>query len=287
MIQLASPHVVHDLLNRHHIAPNKRFGQNFLIDQGILQKIADAAHSNRRPVLEIGPGLGSLTQHLAQRAENVLAVEIDKGFLPVLRETLADFSNVDIIHADFLKMDLSSLYEALGKKPFCVCANLPYYITTPIILRLLESHLPWETLCFLMQKEVGERLSATPNHKSYGSLSLAIQYYAHVETIGKVGARCFLPPPNVDSIIVRLRPKERSLNLQEEKRVFAIIRASFAMRRKTFVNNITAAFPSFSKESVQTVLEVCGFDVRIRAEALSFHDFVLLVRALFQNLQDI
>lgn len=287
MIQLASPRVVQDLLTRYHVAPNKRFGQNFLIDQGTLQKIAEAAHPQDQPVLEIGPGLGSLTQHLAQRAERVVSVEIDKGFLPILQETLADFSNIEIVHADFLKTDLSVLYEKLGQKPFCICANLPYYITTPIMMRLLESNLPWQTMCFLMQREVGERIGAEPNSKSYGSLSLAMQYYAHVEIAGKVGARCFIPPPHVDSIILRLTPKPRSLNLQEEKKVFAIIRAAFAMRRKTLANNLTAAFPSFSKEEVQSSLETCGFDARIRAEALAFDSFVCLTRALFPNLQDI
>lgn len=276
MINLASPRVVHDLLDQYHLAPNKRFGQNFLIDASILEKISICANIDAGPVLEIGPGLGSLTQHLAPKASKVVAVEIDRGFIPVLHETLADFSNVTIINADFLKVDLADITHVFANQPFSVCANLPYYITTPILLRLLESGLPWTTMCFLLQKEVGERFSAQPRTKHYGSLSLAVQYYAHVETCFKVSPNCFLPAPAVDSSVVQFTPKKSSLNLQEERKIFAIIRASFAMRRKTLVNNLTTSFPTLSRDSLQNALQSMSFSPQARAEELSLDDFIQL-----------
>lgn len=286
MINLASPKTIHVLLDQYHLAPNKRFGQNFLIDAAILNKIALAAQIENQPVLEIGPGLGSLTQKLALHADHVVCVEIDHGFLPVLDETLADFDNVQVIHDDFLKTDLSIIFEALGSEPFTVCANLPYYITTPIIMRLLESDLPWTNMCFLLQKEVGERLAASPKTKSYGSLTLAVQYYAHVETICKVKPTCFIPAPNVDSIVVRFTPNKRTKNLQDEQKIFSIIRAGFRMRRKTFLNNLLASYPSLSRNEIQLALAECSLSLDVRAEALSLDDFIQFASVLTLDLQD-
>lgn len=280
MINLASPRVVHDLLNKYHLAPNKRFGQNFLVDATILEKISLSATINESPVLEIGPGLGSLTQHLATKASKVVAVEIDRGFIPVLQETLVDFSNVAIINADFLKVNLFDIMQAFDNQPFVVCANLPYYITTPILLRLLESGLPWTSMCFLLQKEVGERFSAQPRTKHYGSLSLVVQYYADVKTCFKVSPNCFVPTPAVDSSVVQFTPKQSSLNLQEERKIFAIIRASFSMRRKTLANNLIASFPSLSREYLQNSLQSISFSPQARAEELSLDDFIALSKLI-------
>lgn len=286
MINLASPKTVHQLLDQYHLAPNKRFGQNFLIDAAILNKIALAAQVENQPVLEIGPGLGSLTQQLALHADRVVCVEIDHGFLPVLHETLAGFDHVQIIQDDFLKTDLSMIFKALGSKPFAVCANLPYYITTPIIMRLLESDLPWTNMCFLLQKEVGERLAAVPKTKSYGSLTLAVQYYANVETICKVKPTCFIPQPNVESIVVRFTPNNRTKNLQDEQKIFSIIKAGFSMRRKTFTNNLLSAFPTLSRNEIQASLAQCSFSPDVRAEALSLDDFIQFASILPLDLQD-
>lgn len=276
MQNLASPKVIHEILKTFHVAPHKQFGQNFLFDAGILAKIADSAEVSDGFVLEIGPGLGSLTQQLALRARHVVCVEIDNGFIPILEHTLSDFENVTIIHGDILKQNLQELHQKLGGEHFSVCANLPYYITTPIIMDLLESGLPWQFMCFLVQKEVGERMAAKPGSKIYGSLSLAIQYFAEVETVCKVAPTCFIPQPNVDSIVIKLSRKPASLSPEEEKQVFALIRAAFSMRRKTLVNNIFTLQPDLSKAQVVDAILAIGHDERVRAEQLSFVDFVSL-----------
>lgn len=285
MIQLTSPKVVKELLDKYQLFPNKKLGQNFLFDESALFRIADSVSPDRQNILEIGPGLGALTQQLALRANKVLSVEIDKGFLQVLDQSLADFNNVEIIHGDFLKMDLNQLHEKLGSSNFSVCANLPYYITTPILMRLLESGLPWQHLCFLMQSEVADRMAATPGSKSYGSLSIAVQYYANTEILFKVSPSCFIPQPKVDSLVLRLSPKETPLSKDEEIMLFRITRAAFAMRRKTLANNLSQHFPNLDKESVQSALESLGISPQARAESLSLQNFIDINKLLSSFLQ--
>lgn len=276
MENLASPRAVRDILARFGLAPHKQLGQNFLVDANVLEKIANAAGIEGRAVLEIGPGLGALTQRLAQRASRVVCVEIDGGFIPALQHTLAGCNNVEIIHGDILKQDWQTLQQKLGGV-FSVCANLPYYITTPIIMRILESGQPWENICVLVQKEVGERMDAVPGGKSYGALSIAVQYYAETEQVCLVPPSCFIPPPKVESAVLLLRRrKERSFALADEARFFALTRAAFAMRRKTLVNNLCAAFDNLSRAQVCEALLACGLNENIRGEALDLADFARL-----------
>ncbi len=306
MVSLTSRTEVQALLARYGLAPHKKLGQNFLFDGNILRAIADAVEPEGKAILEIGPGLGALTQQLAQRARRVLAVEIDRGFLSVLGETLqpwgietADARRVPIwepgeevpegvwsegnraaiLHADILKASLAGLYEILGGR-FSVCANLPYYITTPILMSLLESGLPIDSIVVLVQKEMAERLAAQPSSKAYGSLSIAAQYYARSETLFDVSASCFLPAPNVDSTVLRLYTHETALSGEAEKRFFAVVRAGFAMRRKTLANNLRAAFPSLTGENIRAALVRCGFSADIRGEKLSIEQFMLLAKEL-------
>ncbi len=285
MITLHAPRAVRALLDKHGVAPHKQLGQNFLCDANALETIADAGVVEGEAVLEIGPGLGSLTQQLAMRAKRVVAVEIDKGFLPILAETLADFDNVTIVHADFLKADFASLHRALGGGRFSVCANLPYYISTPILTRLLESKLPITQMTFLLQKEVGDRLAARPGQKNYGSLSVFAQHFAAIETVAKVGASCFVPAPNVDSIVVKLAMRPAPYELTDEALFFKLIRASFAMRRKTLANNLAAAFP-IGKEDVQGLLTKIGLDSGVRAEALGVGEFAELSEGILLFLKE-
>jgi 16S rRNA (adenine1518-N6/adenine1519-N6)-dimethyltransferase len=284
MVNLASVSTIRELLSRFEISPLKQLGQNFLCDAHMLAAIADSAElDGGKSVLEIGPGLGALTQQLALRAGKVVAVEIDKGLLPVLEYTLADFSNVEVIHGDILKQDLHQLHEKLGGGAFAVCANLPYYITTPIIMNLLESGLPITTLSFLIQKEVAERMAARPGSKNYGSLSIAVQYYTDVEIVTKVPPTCFVPQPGVDSIVVRLRKKAApGVSVPDEELFFALTRCAFAMRRKTLANNIAASSLGLTREQAQLLLENCGLSPTVRGEALSLAEFGALAGAVWQ-----
>lgn len=280
MIQLSSPKTVQELLVKYHLAPNKKFGQNFLFDKTALERIACCVEPEQKNILEIGPGLGALTQQIALRAKKVVSVEIDSGFLQVLDETLADLDNVTIVHADFLKINLSEIHDFFDGEAFSVCANLPYYITTPILMKLLESNLPWEKMSLLMQSEVAERMAAQPNSKSYGSLSLAVQYYANVHREFTIPPSCFLPKPKVESLVISLTPKTKRLDEHSEKSLFALMHASFAMRRKTLLNNIMPLFPQSNKADLQTILISLGFPAAVRAEALSLDDFIKLNEAL-------
>lgn len=225
-----------EILQKYHITFQKKFGQNFLVDKNILEKIVEAAQIKEDDcVLEIGPGIGTMTQYLAERAKNVVAVEIDKNLIPVLQDTLSSYNNVTILNQDILKTDIGAVIEKYNEgKPVKVVANLPYYITTPIIMALFESHAALTSITVMIQKEVADRIQAQPGTKDYGALSLAVQYYAKPEIVVKVPAACFMPKPNVDSTVIRLTKYENApVRAEDERYLFTVIRASFNQRRKT------------------------------------------------------
>lgn len=275
-----------EVLQKHQISLQKKFGQNFLVDRNILEKIVDAAQiTDEDCILEIGPGIGTMTQYLAQRAGKVIAVEVDKNLIPVLRETLSSYNNITIINQDILKTDLNQiLREYGGSSPVKVVANLPYYITTPIIMALLEGHIALQNITIMVQKEVAERMQAEPGTKNYGALSLAVQYYAKPEIIVKVPASCFLPKPNVDSMVIRLTKYDKPLYpAEDEAYLFAVIRASFNQRRKTLVNGLSnAAALGVSKENITDVLSQMELPATVRGETLTLEQFTELSNCLLK-----
>lgn len=283
-MQLTSPSDIKELMNRYNLHFTKRFGQNFLIDSNIVRNIAKSAGiEDNDLVVEIGPGIGTLTQELAQLADEVKTIEIDKKLIPVLHETLNDFDNIEIINEDFLKLDINELLKEAIKenKPIRIAANLPYYITTPIIMSLLESDLPIESMTFLIQKEVADRMAAGPGSKTYGSLSVICQYYADVKKNFDVPATVFMPRPNVDSALVTLTKKEAVLEegLKKED-YFKVVKAAFGNRRKTLLNTLSNNL-DFTKDQITTALEEVGIDPKTRAEQLSGKDFERIAKALY------
>lgn len=284
MADLGIPQNTVAVLQKHNFTIQKKFGQNFLIDTNVLEKIIAAAEISKEDcVLEIGPGLGTMTQHLAERAGNVIAVEIDKNLIPILEETLSAYENVTLINADILKLDIGKLAEEKnGGRPFKVVANLPYYITTPIIMGLFESCVPLKSITVMVQKEVADRMQVGPGTKDYGALSLAVQYYAKPKIVANVPPNCFMPRPNVDSAVIRLtRYEEPPVQVDDERRMFALIRAAFNQRRKTLVNALNNA-PELgvSKEQVAAALEKLGLLPTIRGEALTLEQFAQLSKEL-------
>ena len=258
----------------------KKFGQNFLIDSHVLDKIVSAAGITKDDfVLEIGPGIGTMTQYLAASARKVFAVEIDKALIPILEDTLKEFDNVQVINQDILKVDIKKLAEEHNDgKPIKVVANLPYYITTPIIMGLFESHVPLESITVMVQKEVADRMQSGPGSKDYGALSLAVQYYAKAEIVANVPPNCFMPRPNVGSAVIRLTcHKQNPIQVQDEKFMFRVIRASFNQRRKTLQNGLgnDASLP-VTKEQAKEALEQMGLAPTIRGERLSLEEFARL-----------
>jgi 16S rRNA (adenine1518-N6/adenine1519-N6)-dimethyltransferase len=281
MEKLTSPRVIKSILNEYDLHFNKRYGQNFLIDENIVNKIAETGEITRDDlILEIGPGIGTLTSALCKNAGKVISVEIDKKLIPVLNETLKEFKNVEIIQEDILKLDIIKLLE---KEMFCnfkIVANLPYYITTPIIMGFLEMDLDIEKMVFLIQKEVGERLCAAPGTKAYGSLSIAAQFYADVEIEFLVPAQVFMPKPKVDSIVVSMKKKkEPDLIVDNRQMFFEIVKAGFNNRRKTLINSLTTN-TNFTKEQVLQALNDCGISPGIRGEALTGQEFAQLANYL-------
>lgn len=279
MENLGIPQNTIAVLQKHHFSIQKKYGQNFLIDTRVLDRILQAAQITREDfVLEIGPGLGTLTQRLAERAGEVVAVEIDRNLIPILEETLAAYRNVTVLWQDILKMDVKRLAEEKSGRPFKVVANLPYYITTPILMGLLEHHVPLESITVMVQREVAERMQAGPGTKDYGALSLAVQYYAKVESVANVPPNCFLPRPNVGSAVVRLtRYREPPVGAADEGKLFAVIRAAFNQRRKTLANSLgNAQELGISKERVARALEEMRLSPAIRGEALTLGQFALL-----------
>lgn len=279
MASLGIPRNTIEILQKYNFNFQKKFGQNFLIDTSVLDRIIAAAEITDEDIcLEIGPGIGTMTQYLAERAGEVIAVEIDRNLIPILEETLGNYDNVTIINEDILKLDIPGILEQKGGRPVKVVANLPYYITTPIIMGLFEKHIPLKSITVMVQKEVAERMQARPGTKDYGALSLAVQYYARPEVVANVPPNCFIPRPNVGSAVVRLiRYEKPAVQVEDEGRLFSIIRASFGQRRKTLVNGLANA-PELGlpKERTAAVLEEMGLSPMIRGEALTLEQFAEL-----------
>lgn len=283
MAYLGTPSATKEIINKDSFAFQKKFGQNFLIDSNVLESIIRGAEITKDDfVLEIGPGIGTMTQYLCEAARQVVAVEIDKMLIPILEDTLSEYDNVEVINQDVLKVDIKSLAEEKNNgKPIKVVANLPYYITTPIIMGLFESGVPIDSITIMVQKEVADRMQTGPGSKDYGALSLAVQFYATAKVILNVSATCFMPRPNVDSAVIKLtRHKEPTVNVADEKLMFKIIRASFNQRRKTLVNGLkNSPELSFSKEQIVKAIEKIGKPETIRGEALTLEEFAELANA--------
>lgn len=279
---IATPKRTMEILKQYDLAAKKSLGQNFIIDTNILENIVSAGDVTKdTTVIEVGPGIGALTEQLAKKAGQVIAFEIDDRLLPVLEDTLSPYSNVTILHQDVLKANLEEVYETYLKeaKDIVMVANLPYYITTPIIMRFLESSLPIDRMVLMMQKEVANRLSASPSTKAYGSLSIAVQYYMKAEVAFIVPKTVFIPQPNVESAIIRLtRLEDKKLVVKNEELFFAIARAAFVQRRKTLWNNMVNAFGKEPevKEQLEAALNEAGIDPKRRGETLSLNEFAVL-----------
>lgn len=280
---LGNPKYTIEVLQKYNFAFQKRFGQNFLIDTHVLEKIIAASQITKEDfVLEIGPGIGTMTQYLAEYAREVAAVEIDNTLIPILKDTLKDWDNVTVINDDILKVDIRKLaLEKNGGKPIKVVANLPYYITTPIIMGLFENQVPVDSITIMVQKEVADRMQVGPGTKDYGALSLAVQYYAKPEIVANVPPNCFMPRPKVGSAVIRLERYEKPpVEVSDEKLMFRIIRASFNQRRKTLVNGLKNSQElSYSREEIEEVLNECGIPLNIRGEALTLAKFASLANA--------
>ena len=278
--KLSDPKKTIEVIQKYQFAFQKRFGQNFLIDAHVLEKIVSAAGITKDDcVLEIGPGIGTMTQYLAESAGQVIAVEIDTNLLPILTDTLKDYSNVKVINQDILKVDINELVKEYNNgRPIKVVANLPYYITTPIIMGLFESNVPIDNITVMVQKEVADRMQVGPGSKDYGALSLAVQYYASPYIVANVPPNCFIPRPNVGSAVIRLtRYQEPPVQVKDPKLMFKLIRASFNQRRKTLANGLSnAPQVHLSKEEIQECIAELGEPLTIRGEALTLEQFAAL-----------
>lgn len=286
---IATPKQTKDILEKHGFSFKKSLGQNFLIDVNTLSNIVDhAGVTADSGAIEIGPGIGALTEQLAQKADQVLAFEIDQRLLPILDDTLQDYENVRIVHEDILKANVAEVIQAYFKEgqPVHVVANLPYYITTPIIMNLLMAQLPIESITVMIQKEVAERIAASPNNKSYGSLSIAIQYYTEAKVVMEVPKTVFIPQPNVGSSVLRLIMREQPpVQVDNEPFFFDLVRASFGQRRKTIMNNLSRHFKDrFDKESIRQALTEAGIEEKRRGESLSMEEFAMLANVFYQKL---
>ena len=284
MATLGIPGNTIEVLQKYNFNFQKKFGQNFLIDTHVLDKIIrESGVTKDDMVIEIGPGIGTMTQYLCENAREVVAIEIDKNLIPILGDTLSAYDNVTVINEDVLKVDIKKLAEEKnGGRPVKVVANLPYYITTPIIMGLFESHVPIDSITIMVQKEVADRMQEGPGSKEYGALSLAVQYYAKPEIVAIVPPNCFMPRPNVGSAVIRLTCHENPpVEVKDEGFMFNLIRASFNQRRKTLVNGLTnASFLSVTKEQVAEALEKMELSPTIRGEALSLEQFAQLSNLL-------
>ena len=288
MATLGIPQNTIEVLQKYNFNFQKKFGQNFLIDENVVEKIVrDAGVTKDDFVLEIGPGIGTMTQILCENAREVVAVEIDDKLIPILTEdTLSWYDNVTVIHEDILKLDIVKLAnERNGGKPIKVVANLPYYITTPIIMGLFESHVPLDSITIMVQKEVADRMQVGPGTKDYGALSLAVQYYAKPQILLNVPASCFMPRPNVDSAVIQLTRYEKPpVEVADEHLMFRLIRASFNQRRKTMTNSVgNSPELSVSKEQMAAALEKCGLSATVRGEALTLEQFAELANVFSED----
>lgn len=286
MATLGIPQNTIAVLQKYHFNFQKKFGQNFLIDPHVLEKIVEAAGVTKEDfVLEIGPGIGTMTQYLCENAREVVAVEIDTNLIPILEDTLSAYDNVTVINQDILKLDIAKLaMERNDGKPIKVVANLPYYITTPIIMGLFESHVPIDSITVMVQKEVADRMQVGPGTKDYGALSLAVQFYAKPEIVANVPPNCFMPRPNVGSAVIRLTSHKKPVAVKNEKLMFDIIRASFNQRRKTLVNGLyNVGGLNKSKEELAAVLESIGLAANVRGETLTLEQFAALSDALSKS----
>ena len=283
MAYLGSPSATKEIINKYSFAFQKKFGQNFLIDSNILESIVTAADITKDDfVLEIGPGIGTMTQYLCEAARQVVAVEIDKMLIPILKDTLSEYDNVEVINQDVLKLDIKALaQEKNNGKPIKVVANLPYYITTPIIMGLFESKVPIESITIMVQKEVADRMQTGPGSKDYGALSLAVQYYADAKVQLNVSASCFMPRPNVDSAVIKLTAHEKPVVDVDETLMFKVIRASFNQRRKTLVNGLkNSSELDYTKEEIVQAIKAIGKEENIRGEKLTLEEFAALSNSL-------
>ena len=284
MAVLGNPKNTIEILQKYKFVFQKKFGQNFLIDTHVLDKIIGSAEITKDDVvLEIGPGIGTMTQYLACAAKKVIAVEIDKALIPILEDTLSEYENVRVINHDVLKVDIAKLAEEEnGGKPIKVVANLPYYITTPIIMGLFENHVPIKSITVMVQKEVADRMQVGPGTKDYGALSLAVQYYAKPYIVANVPPNCFMPRPKVGSAVIRLERYENPpVTVEDEKLMFRLIRASFNQRRKTLANGLkNSPELDYTKEEIEAAIEALGRGASIRGEALTLEEFAKLADLL-------
>ncbi|MDE5951707.1 MAG: 16S rRNA (adenine(1518)-N(6)/adenine(1519)-N(6))-dimethyltransferase RsmA [Acetatifactor sp.] len=283
MANLGIPQNTIAVLQKYNFVFQKKFGQNFLIDSHVLEKIVDAAQiTDEDCVLEIGPGIGTMTQYLAESAREVVAVEIDRALIPILQDTLSGYDNVTVLNEDIMKVDVGRIVRERNQgKPIKVVANLPYYITTPIVMSLLENHVPLQSITVMVQREVADRMQVGPGTKDYGALSLAVQYYTKPEIVAHVPANCFMPRPSVDSAVIRLtRYQEPPMEVQDEKYLFALIRASFNQRRKTLANGLANGM-GIPREQVTAALEEMGLTATTRGEALTLEQFARLSNLLY------
>lgn len=284
---LGNPQNTIEILQKYEFNFQKKFGQNFLIDTHVLDKIISSAEITKDDfVLEIGPGIGTMTQYLACAAREVAAVEIDKALIPILENTLSGYENVTIINDDILKVDIAGLaQEKNGGRPIKVVANLPYYITTPIIMGLFENHVPLDSITVMVQKEVADRMQVGPGSKDYGALSLAVRYYAQPYIVANVPPNCFMPRPKVGSAVIRLTRHEKPpVQVEDERFMFSLIRASFNQRRKTLANGLkNAGTLELSKEKIIQAIEELGKGANVRGEALTLEDFAALSNIILKK----
>ena len=287
MAYLATPSATAETIRRFDFNFQKKYGQNFLIDPRVLEKIIQAAEITQEDfVLEIGPGIGTMTQYLCENAREVAAVEIDRNLIPILADTLSAYENVEVLNEDILKVDINRLAQEKNQgRPIKVVANLPYYITTPIIMGLFESHVPVDSITIMVQKEVAERMQAGPGTKDYGALSLAVRYYARPEIVANVPPNCFIPRPKVGSAVIRLtRHRENPVQVRDESLMFRMIRASFNQRRKTLVNGLNnGAELNLEKQQIVNALGTMGLAPDIRGEALTLEQFAALSNLLGES----
>ena len=286
MATLGNPQNTIEVLQKYQFRFQKKFGQNFLIDTHVLDKIVESAGITKDDcVLEIGPGIGTMTQYLAESARKVIAVEIDSNLIPILEDTLSAYDNVQVLNEDILKVDIEALAkEQNDGRPMKVVANLPYYITTPIIMGLLEGEAKVDSITIMVQKEVADRMQMTPGSKEYGALSLAVQYYAKPEIVANMPPNCFMPRPNVGSAVIRLSLYEKPpVEVQDSKYMFQLIRASFNQRRKTLVNGLQNGGLGLTKDEILAALSEMGLSEMVRGETLSLEQFALLSDILQKN----